>query len=152
SNAYQLHNLRRAANGQFHQSSHKLGCYGAFARGRGNSNPHPYWYARVLGIFHADIGHLGLKSKSRRPKHMEFLWVRWFGRDLSHKSGCKAKRLDRLGFVDSADPAAFGFLNPAEVIRASHIIPAFRYGRTSDLLPKSIARHLEDEDQDYTYY
>ncbi|KAJ7315108.1 hypothetical protein DFH08DRAFT_926901 [Mycena albidolilacea] len=118
----------------------------------GSSNPHPYWYARVLGIFHADIGHLGPKSKSRRPKRMEFLWVRWFGRDLSHKSGWKAKRLDRLGFIDSADPAAFGFLDPAEVIRASHIVPAFRYGRTSDLLPKSIARRPEDDDQDYIYY
>jgi hypothetical protein len=83
---------------------------------------------------------------------MEFLWVRWFGRDLSHKSGWKAKRLDRLGFIDSADPAAFGFLNPAEVIRASHIVPAFRYGCTSDLLPKSIARRPEDNDQDYIYY
>ncbi|KAJ7311653.1 hypothetical protein DFH08DRAFT_973751 [Mycena albidolilacea] len=94
----------------------------------GSSNPHPYWYTHVLGIFHADIGHLRPKSKSRRPKRMEFLWVCWFGRDLSHKSGWKAKRLDRLGFIDLADPATFGFLDPAEAIHTLHIIPAFHYG------------------------
>ncbi|KAF7374197.1 GLOBIN domain-containing protein [Mycena sanguinolenta] len=119
-------------------------------------NSHPYWYARVLGIFHADVRHVGPRSRSSRSVRMEFLWVRWFGRDLNHKSGWKAKRLDRLGFIpaigESADDGAFGFLDPDLVIRAAHIIPAFRYGKTSDLLPKSIARRPEDEDEDYVFY
>ncbi|KAJ7212478.1 hypothetical protein B0H12DRAFT_1276111, partial [Mycena haematopus] len=106
--------------------------------------------------FHADVRHVGSRSKSRRSQRMEFLWVRWFGRDFTHSSGWKAKRLDRLGFMPSigenGDEGAFGFLDPDVVIRASHIIPAFRYGKTSDLLPKSIARRPEDENWDYVYY
>ncbi|KAJ6490960.1 hypothetical protein C8R45DRAFT_195539 [Mycena sanguinolenta] len=119
-------------------------------------NSHPYWYARVLGIFHADVRHVGTRSRTSRTVRMQFLWVRWFGRDLSHKSGWKAKRLDRLGFIpaigEDADDGAFGFLDPDLVIRAAHIIPAFRYGKTADLLRKSIARRPEDEDKDYVYY
>ncbi|KAJ6582167.1 hypothetical protein B0H19DRAFT_927963 [Mycena capillaripes] len=115
-------------------------------------NPHPYWYARVIGIFHAEIRHVGMRSKDRRTQRMEFLWVRWYGRDLTHKAGWKAKRLHRLGFIDSTDDGAFGFLDPAEVLRGAHIIPAFHHGLTSDLLPKSIARRAEENDEDYVYY
>jgi hypothetical protein len=43
-------------------------------------DPHPYWYARVFGIFHAQVGHVGPDSKSEDPQKMVFLWVRWFGR------------------------------------------------------------------------
>ncbi|KAK6972044.1 GLOBIN domain-containing protein [Favolaschia claudopus] len=89
---------------------------------------HPYWYARVIGIFHAEVRHVGPKSKTTRTQRMEFLWVRWFGRDMTYKAGWKARRLHRVGFVDFEDGGAFGFLDPSEVIRASHIIPAFHYG------------------------
>ncbi|KAJ7116153.1 hypothetical protein C8R43DRAFT_1138022 [Mycena crocata] len=109
------------------------------------SNPHPYWYAHVVSIFHADVRHIGSGKGTQR---MEFLWVRWFGRDLSYKAGWKAKRLHRLGFVDSEDSATFGFLDPAEIIRGSHIIPAFHYGRTKELLPPSLARRPEEQDED----
>ncbi|KAJ7651840.1 hypothetical protein B0H17DRAFT_958236, partial [Mycena rosella] len=46
----------------------------------------------------------------------------------------------------------FGFLDPTEVIRATHLLPGFHYGRTSSLLPRSIARRLEDKDEDWVYY
>jgi hypothetical protein len=51
---------------------------------------HPYWYARVLGIFHVYAIRAGASLHQER---MEFLWVRWFGRDLSYKSGFKSRRL-----------------------------------------------------------
>ncbi|KAF7335684.1 GLOBIN domain-containing protein [Mycena venus] len=55
---------------------------------------HPYWYGRIIGIFHASVRHVGPLSKNRTKVHwMEFLWVRWFGRDLSHPGGWKYKRL-----------------------------------------------------------
>lgn len=114
-----------------------------------NSSPHPYWYARVIGIFHAEVQH---KPTRLRPQRMEFLWVRWFGRDLSHKAGWKTRRLHRVGFIESTDNEAFGFLDPAQVIRATHLIPAFHYGRTKDLLPKSIARQASEKDQDWMFY
>lgn len=29
-----------------------------------NEDPHPYWYARIIGIFHANVRHIGPNSKS----------------------------------------------------------------------------------------
>jgi hypothetical protein len=117
---------------------------------------HPYWYGRVIGIFHADVRHVGARSKTKgKTQRMEFLWVRWFGRDIHSRAGWKAKRLLRLGFLDATDPesGAFGFIDPAEVIRAAHIIPAFHFGRTSRLLGRSVARHFDNEnDEDYEAY
>jgi hypothetical protein len=55
-------------------------------------------------------------------------------------------------FVDSLDPEAFGFLDPGEVIRGVHIIPAFAHGRTSDLLGPSISRQPAENDKDWLYY
>jgi hypothetical protein len=103
---------------------------------------HPYWYARVLGIFHANVYH----ASARLPRRYEFLWVRWFGRDPEWQSGARHLRLDRLGYVPSDDPEAFGFLDPAHVLRASHLIPAFSLGRTISLLGPSMARDSEDGD------
>lgn len=76
----------------------------------------PYWFGRIIEVFHADIVHTGVASKSIEPQQMDFLWVRWFGRDLSHKSGFKAKCLHRLGFLPDDQPGAFAFLDPQEII------------------------------------
>ncbi|KAJ7156268.1 hypothetical protein C8R46DRAFT_1004688 [Mycena filopes] len=118
------------------------------------STPHPYWYGRVVGIFHAEVRHVGERSKDTMKLHrMEFLWVRWFGRDMEHAAGWAAKRLHRVGFLDSSKTEAFGFIDPAEVIRGAHLIPAFHYGRTADLLPPSITRHFEAENhEDYCWH
>lgn len=87
-----------------------------------NDDPHPYWYGRIIGIFHANIRHIGPESKSREPVPMDFLFVRWFGHDLDPYPGWKSRRLIRLGFVPGNDGNAFGFLDPNQVI---HLIPAF---------------------------
>ncbi|KAG8932511.1 hypothetical protein FRC01_013537 [Tulasnella sp. 417] len=103
--------------------------------------PHPFWYARVLGILHADV-------KDRRVRNsawqrMEFLWVRWFGRDMDYPAGWRAKRLDRIGYVPDEEDA-FGFVDPAWVVRGVHLIPAFAEGRTEKYIPKaSIASDSE---------
>ena len=91
-----------------------------------NEDPHPYWYACILGIYHAEIRYIGPNAVvSREPQRMEFLFVRWFGHDLTPRPGWKAKRLIRLGFVPGNDKTAFGFLDPAQVIRSIHLIPGF---------------------------
>ena len=76
----------------------------------------PYWFSHIIGVFHADIVHTEAASKSAEPQQMDFLWVRWFGRDLSHKSGFKATRLHRLGFLPNNEPGAFAFLDLQEII------------------------------------
>ena len=114
----------------------------------GQEEPHPYWYARIIGIYHADV-----RYKNRFGR-MDFLWVRWLGRDLSYKAGWKARRLPRVGFVpdDTPDSGAFGFLDPAVVIHAVHLIPAFSEGKTAELLKPSIARRESDNDEDWQYF
>jgi len=119
-----------------------------------NDDPHPYWYARVLGIYHANIRHIGPNSKSLEPRQLNFLFVRWFGRDSDPQPGWKAKRLTRLGFVPGNDGSAFGFLDPSQVIRGVHLIPAFHWGQvTTKYLPRSpIARGSDNPDEDWQLY
>lgn len=97
---------------------------------------HPFWYARVLGIYHANVYFGGsLKNQSQR---IDFFFVRWFGHDPDWKGGPAARRLDRIGWVPEHDASgAFGFLNPAYVVRACHLIPAFSEGKTTRLLSPS---------------
>ena len=116
---------------------------------------HPYWYARIVGIFHTHVLYTDPDSrKIHGPNKVEFLWVRWFGRDLGYRAGWAAKRLYRVGFMpDSPDgPEAFGFLDPKDVIRGTHLIPAFTYGRTKDLLAPSLVRQPNENDEDWLYY
>lgn len=112
-------------------------------------NPHPYWYARVIGIFHANVLR---REDDSPPKRMDFLWVRWFGRDLDHRAGWRTRRLHRIGFISSPDPASFGFLDPALVIRAVHLIPAFHLGRTTAYLTTPITRPAAEADSEWRQY
>lgn len=82
---------------------------------------HPFWYAKVLGIFHVNVRRSGHMETER----MEFLWVHWFGRDPDHEGGFETRRLHRIGLTDCEDPTSFGFLNPNDVLRSIHLIPAF---------------------------
>ena len=60
---------------------------------------HPYWYARVLGIYHTFVMHMGPKSKTQVPKRMDFLRVRWFGRNSQYDAGWQKRRLHLVGYV-----------------------------------------------------
>ena len=113
----------------------------------------PYWFGHIIGIFHTVVQYREAGSQKMEPKHFEFLFVRWFGRDLSYHGGWKSRRLHRIGFVDGDDDAAFGFLDPREVIHGVHLIPAFNHGRTTMLLPPSPTAHsLSEKDEDWQYY
>jgi len=114
---------------------------------------HPYWYAQIVGIFHADIYHIGEKSKTDEPYRMDFLWVCWFGLNGSHRGGWKARRLHQIGFFDSEEERAFSFLDPNEIIRAVHLIPTFTHGLIHNLPSDSLARHPDDQyHEEWKYY
>ena len=120
----------------------------------GHAGPHAfhhYWYARILGIYHVMVQVRNEFGFLTEPRRVDFLWVRWLGHDLQFRFGWAAKRLPMIGFVPHTDPEAFSFLDPADVIRAVHLIPAFRHGTTSQLLPgKSLVRRPSDPgDEDY---
>lgn len=107
---------------------------------------HPYWYAKVIGIFHVIMRRSGRMETER----MDFLWVHWFGRDLDHEGGFETRRLHRIGLTDKEDTTSYGFLNPSDVLRAVHLIPAFHPNQTS------VDSELDDSDdatsvQEYYY-
>lgn len=88
---------------------------------------HPFTYAHILGVFHADI----LLTSSATPiaKTVEFLWVRWYRIDKRFKGHLKQWHLHCLEFMESSDPHAYGFLNPDNIIHAAHLVPAFEFGK-----------------------
>ena len=110
---------------------------------------HPYWYARIIGIFHTNVRHVGPTSKCSDPQKTEFLWVRWLSRDTGYQTGWNTCRLHHVKFTDHN---SFGFLNPKEVIHGVHLLPAFAYGWTSGFLAPSIARQPSEEHEDWKYY
>jgi hypothetical protein len=109
---------------------------------------HPFWYARVIKIIHLSVCHQG-----SAPQRMDVLWVRWFGLDADMRGGWSKKRLHGISFIPWDEPgAAFGFLDPAQVIRGVHLIPNFPRGRTGSRLPPSIVRPECDGDEDWDGY
>ncbi|EJD46773.1 hypothetical protein AURDEDRAFT_40235, partial [Auricularia subglabra TFB-10046 SS5] len=87
---------------------------------------HAYWYARVLGLYHANIRDLGPQSTTRALKPVYFLHVRWFARaEDDDIGGTPNRRLPRVGW-DKANE--FGFVDPSLILRACHIVPAFAHG------------------------
>ncbi|KAG6905478.1 hypothetical protein DXG01_002467 [Tephrocybe rancida] len=98
---------------------------------------HPFWYARVLGIYHSNVIYAGEGNKDHQPRRLEFLWVRWYWLNEDSPAGWDALRLDSLSFPPVTEGSSFGFVDPADVIRGCHIIPTFTKGQlntvTSDL-------------------
>ena len=112
---------------------------------------HPFRYARILGVFHANVLQTMPGQSRAREATMEFLLVRWFRLDTRYKAGFNARRLYRLQFIPETDENAFGFLNPDDIIRAAHIIPAFAHGRTNEYLGPSSIREEDEVDEDWRY-
>jgi hypothetical protein len=118
-------------------------------------NAHRYWYARILGVFHAKVLHTDPATRNHSVQHMEFLWVRWFGVVPGYKSGPRVARLPKVGFVPDTDESAFGFLDPSLVLRGCHLVPDFAAGRTASFLPTTsptAARPLNEVDDWASYY
>ncbi|KAJ3905176.1 hypothetical protein F5879DRAFT_900027 [Lentinula edodes] len=124
--------------------------------GEDTPNAHPYWYARILGIYRTTVisTHPKASTAQSGPVAFEFLWVRWLGLAPGHRSGSHVARLPKVGFVPESDPFAFGFLDPAHIIRGCHLMPAFSDGRTQELLESSqptVARKAGEKD-DWAYF
>ncbi|KAJ7353103.1 hypothetical protein DFH08DRAFT_59801 [Mycena albidolilacea] len=114
---------------------------------------HPYWYCQLLGVFHARVYRV-LDGEATEAEEMSFLWVRWLGEEPGYRPSMKAGRLPKVSFVPESDGYAFGFLDPAHVIRGSHPIPDFESGQTNDLLATrevTLARLLTDS-SDWTSF
>jgi hypothetical protein len=110
---------------------------------------HPFLYARVLGIFHANIIYTGPGVKDYLSRCLEFLWVQWF-KLVDVLVGWDHAVLDSLRFILMSQDDAYGFVNPADVIRGCHLIPVFASGRMH-LDGVSVSRNARDG-ADWKYY
>lgn len=98
----------------------------------------PYRYARVLGIFHADVRFIGTLrdgSYDYRPHRIEFLWVRWYVSCGYPREG--SWTLERLKFPPLSAQDALAFIDPQQVLRGAHLIPQFSQGPRAALSPPS---------------
>lgn len=93
------------------------------------ASAHPFRYARVLGIYHANVVYVGPGMLNYQPSQLEFLWVRWYRTVHTVRTGWGARKLDQIQFVSMAEDDAFGFLDPSDVLRGCHVVPAFVKGR-----------------------
>lgn len=112
---------------------------------------HMFQYGRVLRIYHANIIYNGPGMIDHRARRVEFLWVRWYDH-LEPLGSWDLKKLDCLSFPPISRQGAFGFIDPADIIRSSHIIPAFAHGIREDEglgLVASLSRRSEDYNMYY---
>ena len=90
-------------------------------------DPHLYWYAKVLGIYHVNMR----VSDQTEPLRMDFLQVYWFRQDPDYQGGFDTCRPFCIGLLDQSEPTSFGFINPSDILQGVYLIPAFASGTIS---------------------
>lgn len=90
---------------------------------------HTFRYGRVLGIYHVNVVYVGPGMVDYQPHRMEFLWVRWYNQQESSQNAWSLRKLDQIQFPSMTEEDAFGFIDPSDVVRSCHIIPAFAKGK-----------------------
>lgn len=93
-----------------------------------DDDDHPFLYACVLGVYHANAIYAGDAARSYQAKRLNFLWVRWY---KYHGPSVRwsDSRLDTISFPPVTSQEAFGFVDPGDVLRACHVIPTFSRGK-----------------------
>jgi hypothetical protein len=95
----------------------------------GSPSSHHFLYARVLGAYHANVIYTGPGMQDYKARHLDFLWVRWFEVVEPASSGRKNSALDSVRFPPMHQNSSFGFVDPRDVLRGCHILPAFAKGK-----------------------
>ena len=95
----------------------------------GSSNLHHFLYARVLGVYHANVIYTGPGMRDYKARRLDFLWVRWYEVVDPASSGWSSSQLDCVRFLPMSRDDAFGFVDPTDVLRGCHIMPNFAKGK-----------------------
>jgi hypothetical protein len=112
---------------------------------------HPFCYAHIISIFHANVVYLGEQNLDYHSQRLDFLWVRWYNVE-GIWSGWKTRQLDRVYFPPmTGNVDAFGFLDPADVLRGCHAIPAFSRGQVHPD-GKLFSKLSQDQNDWFAYY
>ena len=93
------------------------------------SSSHHFLYARVLGAYHTNVIYTGPGMRDHIPRRFDFLWVRWFEVVDPASSGWSNSTLDMVRFPPMHRNGSFGFVDPRDVLRGCHILPAFAKGK-----------------------
>ena len=110
---------------------------------------HPYRYARIIGIFHAEGQYLGPESSNRGIQPLEFLLVRWLNVEQYAPFGVDSFKLPRVAFVQpESGSEVFGFIDPSQVLWAIHLVPTFTLGQVPDGLGDRSFTRQQDPDGD----
>lgn len=93
---------------------------------------HRFLYARVLGAYHANVIYTGPGMRDYEARHFDFLWVRWYKVVDVGSSGWSTSTLDSVRFPPLHEDDSFGFVDPDDVLRGCHILPAFAKGKRQE--------------------
>ena len=121
------------------------------ADGSDSSKLHQFMYARVLGVYHADVIYTRPGMQNFEARSFQMLWVRWYEvvNSETRSSGWDSSTLDMLRFPPLHQDNSFGFVDPEVVLRGCHILPAFDKGmRESNV---NVSRSAKDK-KDYLLY
>jgi hypothetical protein len=117
----------------------------------GSLTAHHFLYARVLGIYHADVVYTGPGMCDYEARRLDFLWVRWYEIIDPASSGWNKSKLDSVRFLPLNGENTFGFVDPKDVLRGCHLMPNFAAGkRHADEI--GISRCAKDGKDYKSYY
>lgn len=120
----------------------------------GNQLVDPYGYAHLLAIGHAMVKYIGPNKEEAGEygngqwHRVDLLRVRWYDHDPEQRMSWESRRLPSLSIVPAEEEGAYGFLDPADVVRGCHIIPAFRYGEGSGFEVEDPESNDDNDDED----
>ncbi|KAJ3524296.1 hypothetical protein NMY22_g11058 [Coprinellus aureogranulatus] len=116
-------------------------------------------YGQLLGIVHVNVIYGGPGMLDHRPRRYDVLWVRWYealeGQTADSESTLwSSKRMERVGLKPLSQPDACDFVDPADVLRAAHIIPRFSEGMKDqgDTLGRRGFSKCAKDDEDWKEY
>ncbi|EIW73876.1 hypothetical protein CONPUDRAFT_68213, partial [Coniophora puteana RWD-64-598 SS2] len=105
----------------------------------GDTDSHPYWYARIMYIFHVNV-HFDREDRSKRCQ-MDIVLVRWLRKDSSYPSGFEARRPHCVSFFPLGMSACWDFIDPSTIVRGVHLLPVFDADQIpSPSVPSSASR------------
>ena len=111
---------------------------------------HRFLYARVLGAYHANVIYTGPGMRDYKARRFDFLWVRWYEVVDPGSSGWGNHALDSVRFLPLRDEDSFGFVDPIDILRGCHLLPAFSKGKRNKA-GIDVSRCAKDS-KDYEFY
>ena len=148
---YTTYDVRRSQDVIHPGTSHRDIMLLADHSGMDAQSDHRFLYARVLGIYHVNVVYTGKEMLDYSSRRLDFLWVRWFQYVGSPTVSWQNLTLDCVRFPPMASEAAFGFVDPSDVLHGCQIIPAFARGVVhADGV--GLSRCADDSKDWYNYY